>query len=65
MLHSKIIFPVIEKIYNDTSFKNHTDKTLFNNFNRLTKLAYDYLVVRRKLDQPTNDKIIEIRKGVT
>ena len=65
MFHSKIIWPVIEKIYKDSSFKNHTDKCLYDNFNTLAKNTYDYLLdeKRKMLSEPTDETIKKIIKG--
>lgn len=59
MVHSKIIWPVLDSIYNDSAFKGHTDN-LYNNFNSLIKSTYEYLIPLNKLAKPDDSRILAV-----
>lgn len=59
MFHSKIMWPVFSKMYDDPAFKGHTDN-LYINFNKLIKETYDYLVPREKLAKATATKVLTL-----
>ncbi len=68
MLHAMLIWPVLEKIYDCESFKNHTDN-LKTNFDKLIGEVYDYLVERTKLLEPDEPRITKLwppeKKSIT
>lgn len=57
MVHSKIIWPVLAKLYDDSAFKNHTDN-LYINFNTMITTTYRYLVPKEKLSKPTDKRLL-------
>jgi hypothetical protein len=59
MIHSKIIWPVLAKLYNDSAFKGHTDN-LYQNFNEMIKNTYRYLVPKNKLSKPQDERLLEL-----
>lgn len=61
MLHAMLIWPVLEKIYDDKVFPRHTDN-LKENFDKLMKEAYHYLVIRGKLKEPDDKRIVPLYK---
>jgi len=59
MVHSKIIWPVLDKLFDDEAFKGHTDN-LFNNFNNLIKDTYNYLVPKSLLSKPDDKRLTDL-----
>jgi hypothetical protein len=59
MFHSKIIWPVLAKLYDDTSFRDHTDN-LCKHFNDMIREAYIFLVEKQKLKYPNDSRIVAV-----
>jgi len=55
MFHSKIIWPVFAKIYDDPAFRNHDDN-LFENLNKLICETYTVLLRHKKINSTKRRK---------
>ena len=63
MFHSKVLWPVLEKIYSSQKVKNHTDaEIIFTKFDNLIVEAYKYLLAKKMLNKPDHPRIIELLK---
>ena len=63
MFHSKILWPVMEKMYNSPIVRKHTDSgVIFTKFDNLIIEAYSFLLEREMLNQPVHPRIKELLK---
>jgi hypothetical protein len=59
MFNSKITWPVMEILYNDSGFKKHEDRTI-DTLDSLIGDTYEYLLPLKEIDVPNHEDIKHI-----
>jgi len=61
MFHAKIIWPVMERLYNSQKVKDHTDsQIIFSKMDNLIIETYTYLLGKEMLNKPDHPRIREL-----